>query len=187
MCQGCGAASGSPGDRELGVRRAVAAGSPRRAPRDGRATRCPSAEGLKLWPSPLVQQPPLPPALSRKPLWARASGRRRGGGSRARKGSGVSACVMPPARRGWLGGKTPVMGGRSGHGDGWECDPSLLLTPCHVGPGHAPFPPSTAAFVQPWAAARNGGAEPLSRLAGWTPGPQPTGRTRQHGDRPSPA
>lgn len=111
-------------------------------------------------------EPPLPPALSRKPLWARASGRRRSGGGRARKGSGVSACVMPPARRGWLGGKTPATGGRSGHGDGWECGPSLPLTPCHVGPGHAPFLPSTAAFVQPWAAAQNGAAEPLSRLAG---------------------
>lgn len=187
----CAGDTGPPAGAQ-GARRSVRAGRwrwgpPAEPPRDSRAAWCPSAEGLKLWPSPLVQRPPLPPALSRKPLWARASGRRRGGGGRARKGSGVSACVMPPAHRGWLGGKTPAMGGRSGHRDGWECGPSLPLPPCHTGPGHTPFPPSTAAFVRLWAVVRNGGAQPPPRPAGWAPGPQPMERAQQRGNQPSPA
>lgn len=107
-------------------------------------------------------------------------------GSRARKGSGVSRCVMPPARCGRLRGKTQEISSRLGDGDSWESGPSLpspaavlgvATRPSHLGKRRSLCRDPKMAAPSPHSAPAHGGlggcqaSSPAQRARLLKPGP----------------
>lgn len=161
-------------------------GSPRGPPRGCRRAPCPAAEGPKLCPSPQGQLPPLPPALSGKPLWACATVRQqqRQQGQEGERGFAMCHAPGPPRAASWKNpGDQQPFGGRGQLG----IRPLTSLPSGRARHGRTPFPPREKAFVllRP----QNGSAEPPlgtgPQWPGWAPGLEPRAAHLAAETRPS--